>query len=110
MEAAVPVGVTFEAFMVDDLPQKGDRAQFLHQAGIEGDFIQPVLNFVGRPGNFRSRKRIDLDNYDVAGLGLIDERENRGVAHVAAIPIGLAIDFNRLEQKRQAGRRHGGVD
>ena len=37
-------------------------------------------------------------------FALADERGNCRITGVAAIPIGLAFDFDRLEHRRQAGR------
>ena len=40
----------------------------------------------------------------VAAVAVVDERENGRIAHVAAIPEMLAVDFHSLEQEGQAGR------
>ncbi len=37
-------------------------------------------------------------------VAAVDQREDRRIAHVAAVPIVLAVDLDRLEQERQAGR------
>ena len=36
----------------------------------------------------------------------VEQRKQRRVAHIAAVPIGLAVDLDGLEQRRQAGRGH----
>ena len=54
--------------------------------------------------------RIDVNDQHVGRVAGIDQREDRRIAHIAAIPIGLAIDLDGLEQERQAGRGHDGVD
>src|SRR4051794_2505554 len=40
----------------------------------------------------------------------MDQRMDRGIAHVAAVPIGLALDLDRREQERQAGGSQQGID
>ena len=50
---------------------------------------------------------------DVVAVRLVEQRPERRIAGVAAVPVGLAADLDRLEQVRQAGRRHdvvGGQD
>ena len=51
-------------------------------------------------------ERIDLHDQHVLGRRRAQERQHRRVAAVAAVPIGHAVDLHRLEQQRQAGRRH----
>ena len=48
--------------------------------------------------------RVDVHDHHVAAVAVVDQREDRRVAHVAAVPVGLAVDLDRLEQERQAGR------
>ena len=50
--------------------------------------------------------RIDLDDDHVPAGRLVEQRPEGGIADVAAVPIGLLADLNRLEQLRQAGRGH----
>ncbi len=59
----------------------------------------------------RSR-RIDLDQDHVERVALAHQRRDRRIADVAAVPIGLAVDLDRLEHRRQAGRgeQHVGRD
>ena len=56
--------------------------------------------------------RIDLNEQHVLGLGRAEEREDRWIAEIAAIPIGHAVDLDRPKQQRQAGGRQDdtGVD
>ena len=60
----------------------------------------------GRRGVSCALDRIDLDDDRVAALGLVEQRPQRRIAGVAAVPIGLAVDDHRLKQLRQAGRGH----
>ena len=59
-----------------------------------------VLRHVG------ARQRIDVHDHHVGRGAFVDQRKDRRVAHVAAVPVGLAVDLHRLEQERQAGRGH----
>ena len=54
--------------------------------------------------------RIDLHDQYVGGFGLVEQRKQRRIAHVAAVPIGHAGDLDRLKQERQAGRGHHMID
>jgi multidrug efflux pump subunit AcrA (membrane-fusion protein) len=53
-----------------------------------------------------SQARVDLDQQQVVGRALGDQRHQRRVAGVAAVPVGLAVDLDRLEHERQAGGGH----
>src|SRR3546814_16987835 len=43
---------------------------------------------------------------DVVRLRRIEEGKESGVTHVAAVPVGHAVDLDRLKDQRQAGRGH----
>ena len=55
-------------------------------------------------GVSRAFARIDLDQDHVARVALAHQRRDGRVAGVAAVPVGLAVDLDRLEHRRQAGR------
>ncbi len=40
---------------------------------------------------------------DVAAVAGVDQGEDRGIAHIAAVPIVLAIDLDSLKHRREAG-------
>src|SRR5579863_10026740 len=90
---------------IRNLAQQRDHAQFLQQRSVERDFVQPVEDFARGAWRARSVEWIDGDEKSVLRLALADERGDRRVAGVAAIPIGLAIDLDRLEKSRKAGGR-----
>src|SRR4029079_17257788 len=50
---------------------------------------------------------INVDDESVGASAVIDQREDGRITHVAAVPIMLASDLDRLEHERQAG---GGED
>jgi hypothetical protein len=51
-----------------------------------------------------------LNDDDILGTFSIDQRKDRRVSEIAAVPIVLSFDLNRLEVRRQASRREHGVD
>jgi hypothetical protein len=51
-------------------------------------------------------QRVDLHEQDVVGHRLVVERVQGRIAHIAAVPIGHAVDFHRLEDRGQAGGGH----
>jgi hypothetical protein len=65
----------------------------------------------GVVGTPLAQRGVDLHQQQVVGRALGDQRQQRRVAGVAAVPVGLAVDLHRLEQQRQAGRgqHHVGV-
>ena len=56
--------------------------------------------------NVSALERIDLDDDDVGASTPVEKRKQRRIAHVAAVPIGLAVDHDGVEQRRQTGRGH----
>ncbi|MNT43765.1 hypothetical protein D3C72_1802530 [compost metagenome] len=43
-------------------------------------------------------------------MAVVDQREDRRIADKAAVPVVLAVDADRLEQRGHAGRGQYGVD
>src|SRR5262245_11458397 len=95
-----------------DLAQQRDHAQLLQQHGVERDLVEPVENVAGGARRARSLDRIDLHDDGVAAAAFPHQRRDGGVAGIAAVPVALAVDLDRLEQRGQAGRReqHVGRD
>ena len=91
-----------EALFTDSLRKEIERAQLFYQAGVERDLIQAVVNFEGGSRHLRPLERIDLNQDEISGIGLINEGKERRVTHIAAIPICLSIDFDGMRQKGQA--------
>ena len=83
--------------LVDQAGDEGDRAHLAHQRGVEGDLVDAVEDLGRRPRHLGPRDRVDVHHDDVGRFALVDQREDGGIAHVAAVPVGLAVDLHRLE-------------
>src|SRR5947209_8048013 len=53
---------------------------------------------------------IDVNDNDILRSLPIDERKNGWIAHIAAVPIELPIDFHGLKERRQTSRRQHRID
>ena len=94
------------AALAQHLLQQRQRAKFLDQAAVERDLVQAVQDFGGAGRDDFATRRVDLHKQEVVCRAFGDERQQRRVAEVAAVPVGLAVDLDRPKQQRQAGRRH----
>src|ERR1700751_2575475 len=47
-------------------------------------------------------ERVDVHHHDIAAVAVVDQREDRRVTHVAAVPIMLAVDLDGLEEEGEA--------
>ncbi|MNC65317.1 hypothetical protein D3C75_1155940 [compost metagenome] len=45
-----------------------------------------------------------MDDHHIARIAVVDQRENSRVPHIAAIPVVLPVNRDRLEQCRHTGR------
>src|SRR5258706_10720581 len=102
--------LVLEPALLGQLGDDGDDPQFADQRGIEGNFIEPVLDFVRGGRQLRPHDRIDMHDDDIAAARVVDERIQGRGAHVTAVPVVLAADFDRLEHGRHAGRGEHHVD
>src|SRR5271166_4704980 len=64
----------------------------------------------GTRWQFAARDRRYLHDDDVLRALPVYQRKDRGVSQIAAVPIVLAIDFDRLEVGRKAGGGEHGLD
>ncbi len=101
--AIAPLG---QAFVIDQAADEIDRAQFAQQISVEIDLGHTRGNLDRALRRARALDWVDLHNDDVATGLHTEQREQRGVAGVATVPIRRAINHHRLKQLRQAGRRH----
>jgi hypothetical protein len=100
---------------IGDLAQERHHPQLLQHHGVERDLVQAVQD-VGRAArDARALDRVDRNENRVLRFALADEWGQRRIARIAAVPIGLAVDLDRLEHRRQTGGgeqdvgRHGVV-
>ncbi|EWS55571.1 hypothetical protein X551_01584 [Methylibium sp. T29] len=110
VQAQVLVVAGLQPALAHQARHEGDRAHLGHQAGVEGDLGQAVddLDTAGRRPLVL--QRVDLHQQDVERLGVVDQRVDRRVAGVAAIPVGLPVDRHGLEDERQAGGGQQRID
>jgi hypothetical protein len=78
-------------------------------SGVEGNLIEPIENIRRRPRRFRPFARVDLNQDGIVRVAFANEWRDRRIAGVTAVPIRLAIDFDRPEHRRQAGRSEQNV-
>ena len=64
---------------------------------------------MGLARQLRACHRVDMNHHDIGAVAVIDQGVDGGVAHIAAVPIGFAVDFHRLKQKGQAGGGEHGI-
>ena len=89
---------------VRDLAQQRHHAQFLHQRRVEGNLVEPVQDLVGRARQLQPFARIDLHQNGVMRVAFAHQRRQRRIAGIAAVPVRFAVDLDRMEHGRQAGR------
>ena len=106
MQPLEPVAVAFQHARADQPGDEVGRAQLAEKAGVEGDLVQPVHDVLRRARDRGALDRIDLDDDHVPAGRFVEQRPEGRIAGVAAVPISLVADLNRLEQLRQAGRGH----
>src|SRR5215470_11449099 len=82
------------------------RPQLRNQRRVEGDLVHAGHDLARRGGQLQALARVDLHDQNVGARSAAQERQHNGVAAIAAVPVGHAIDLDRTEQERQAGRRH----
>ena len=94
----------FDLALIEQLLHEIHRAQFLDQGRIEGDFIDAVGNFTRLRRRARAFNWIDVQDDHIARVGVVEQRIEHRVTHVAAVPIVLAVNLHGLEQERQTCR------
>src|SRR5260370_5905932 len=99
-----PKVVALDLAVVDQLGDEVDRPHLAHERGVEADFVDAVEDLGRATRQFLALERVDVDDDDVAAVAAIDQREDRGIAHVAAVPVMLALDLDALKHDRQATR------
>ena len=87
------------------------RSSF-EQHGVERDLVHPAGDVAGAARRLAPLGGVDLDEEGVLRVAFAHQRRQRRVAAEAAVPVGLAVDLDRLEHRRQAGRgeEHVGRD
>ena len=74
------------------------------------DLVEPFEDFArGRRRPFRLVGR-HLHDEQIGGVGGLHQRDERRVGDIAAVPIGFALDLDRVVDERQAGRGQHRLD
>ncbi len=90
--------------LLDELVDEGDRPHLAHERGIEADLIDAIEDLRRGTRQRVALDRVDVNDDDILAPAIVDQGEHRRVAHIAAIPVMLAIDLDRLEQEGEATR------
>ena len=78
-----------------------DRKDNEYDRGVERDLVHPVVDLERRARNALTHHGIDLDDHDVRSRAAIDQGPDRRIAHVATVPVRVAVDLHRLVEMRQ---------
>ena len=84
---------------VFDLPvQIGDGSHLANERRIEADLLHAIDDRGRRSWYAWTLGRGDMHHEDIARIAIVDERKDRQIARIAAVPVELAIDLDRLHQ------------
>ncbi|MNQ72676.1 hypothetical protein D3C85_873870 [compost metagenome] len=95
--------VVIDLALLDEIGDKGDCTQLTHQRRIEADFTDAIKDVSSCNGYAWADEWIDMDNHHIACVAVVNQRENGRISHIAAIPVVLSVDRDRLEQCRHTG-------
>ena len=87
-----------------------ERLELTVERGVELDLLDALGDIARRlwqPGRLDRR---DLNDERVIAFRGADKRDQRRIGRIAAVPIGFAVDFDRMMQQRQAGRGEDRLD
>ena len=87
-----------------------ERAQFAQEGARKSQFAHALGDFCRRRRDLGPIQRLHEDAENGLRLALIDQRLEHRIAGPAAIPVDLAVDRDRREHLRQAGRCEQGID
>ena len=81
----------------------------MQQRGVERYLVDTVEDAPCRAWHTLADGRIDLDDQNIRARRSAQDWHERRIAHIAAVPVMLTFDFDRLKQEWQAGGRHDDV-
>ena len=105
LELATVVEAAFDQ-TVDEI----DGAHLAHQARVEAERVDAVEDGLRGLRHLLDMDGVDHDEQHVGGGAVVDDRKDRRVAHIAAVPEIFAVDLDRLEHRGNAGRGDHGVE
>lgn len=65
-----------------------------------------MLDFGRRGGQIGPAQRMQKDGDNIQGVTVVKQGEERGIASIAAIPVRLAVNDDRVVHGRQADSGH----
>src|SRR6185503_17096932 len=102
-------GAARQLALVDQLADERNTAQLRHQRRVERDLVDPRQDLVLRLRHLLALQWIDLNQQQVLCICCADQRVERWIADITAIPIRLTIDLDGAEKVRQACRGYDHV-
>src|SRR5260221_1629485 len=96
--------VAVDLAIVDQLGDEVDRPHLAHERGVEADLVDAVEDLGRAARQLLALERVDVDDDDIATLAAVDQREDCRIAHIATVPIMLAINLDGLKHEGQATR------
>src|SRR5208282_5311 len=84
-----------DAGLLRHAAQPVDALELALQGVIEDDAAEARLNAARGRRHARLLPRIEAHEHDVAGIALLDERQERRVGREAAVPVMPAVELHR---------------
>ena len=100
----------FQHAVIQQALDEGDGAQLTDQGGVEADLVNALLDLARTLRHARPLDRVQRNEQDIGRRTRIDQRKDAGIAHIAAVPIGVTINLHRLEGLRKAGGGEHGIE
>ncbi|MNE32284.1 hypothetical protein D3C80_1258890 [compost metagenome] len=88
----------------DQVLNEGDGAQLGDQRGVEQDLVQPIHDLTRLTRGLVADEGVERQQQDIVRRVGVEQRPQRRIGQIAAVPIGLTLDLYSLEQVGQAGR------
>ena len=88
----------------------GEHPHFAQEGRAEAEFAQAHADILGRIRRLAKVQRGQQHEQDVGRRAVVEQRKDRRVGAVAAIPVGLAVDHHGAVDVGQAGRGEQRVD
>src|SRR5437764_1900123 len=88
---------TRQALLIDQPIDEADAAQLAQERRVEVDFVHAPDNLAQPRGYLAAPARIDLHDQHVLGGARAQERHERWIGAVAAVPVRHAVDLDSLE-------------
>src|SRR5262249_7847909 len=81
----------------DQTLRKANQAQFMPQRSVHRNLVETVNDCRGGPQGLVAIERIDLNDDNILAVAFLDQWEEGRIPHITAIPIGFAVNLDRLK-------------